>query len=229
MSERHAGIDNAARLLGQAQEAVNRGDPVNMLDALAASHYLDGLTRRLQKQWGNSLPAQEVDDCIAQAVDAACAAVFKGRQVRNLGAWLWKAATNIADDKWRSDYSHRLDLDTAALPGRLELGGTFREDAERRDLGEMRRIEAIRIARGLLPRIGQGQVVDVMEVLIDAAEDRLPDLPASYIAEQVGISESAARTLVSRGLTRLRRLAEEEGVGMPMDLPDTDTGHEGQV
>ena len=111
----------------------------------------------------------------------------------------------------------------------MASGGESLDAAERRDLAEAQRKEAIRIARGLLPRIGQGQVVAVMEVLIDAAENGLPDLPASSIAEQVGISKSAARTLVSRGLKRLRRLAEQEGVGMPMDLPDTDTDGDGRV
>ena len=226
MSEQHAGIDDAARLLERAQEAINRRDLVKMLEALAASHYLDGLTRRLQKQWGNSLPAEEVDECVAQALDAACATVFRGRHIRTLGAWLWKAATNIADDKWRSDYSRRQDVDTAALPGKIEPGETFREAAERRELREMQRKEAIRIARGLLPRIGQGQVVAVMEILVDAAEDGLPDLPASSIAEQVGISVSAARTLVSRGLRRLERLAEQECIEVPTDLPETDTDND---
>ena len=52
MSERLAGIDDAARLLERTQEAVIRRDPIQMLEALTASRYLDGLTRRLQKQWG---------------------------------------------------------------------------------------------------------------------------------------------------------------------------------
>ena len=63
-----------------------------MLEALTASHYLDGLRRRLQVQWGGSLPSSEVDECVAEAVDAACAAVFAGRRISSLGAWLWKAA-----------------------------------------------------------------------------------------------------------------------------------------
>ena len=62
-----------------------------------------------------------------------------------------------------------------------------------------------------------------MEILIDAAENELPDLPAVDIAEQLDISKAAVRTLVSRGLKRLRRLAEEEGVAALMELPDTDT------
>lgn len=222
MSERQARVD-AVRLLEQAQEAVSRGDPVKMLEALAASHYLDGLTRRLQKQWGDSLPAQEVDECIARAVDAACAAAFEGREIRSLGAWLWKAARNNADDMWRRDYSRRQDVDAATLPGGPEPAVTEREAEEHRRQAEERRKDAIRIARELLPRIGYGQVVDVMEILIDAAENELPDLPAVDIAEQLDISKAAVRTLVSRGLKRLRRLAEEEGVAALMELPDTDT------
>ena len=100
---------------------------------------------------------------------------------------------------------------------------TFEEVAEREALSEARRKEGIRVARELLPRLGQGQVVAVMAILIDAVENELPDLPPSSIAEQVGISEDAARTLVSRGLRRLGRLAEQEGVEVPMNLPDTDT------
>ncbi len=226
-SQQDAGIDDAVRLLQRAQAAVNGGEPLEMLEALTASGYLDGLRRRLQKQW-DALPSSEVDECIAQAVDAACAAVFRGRRIGMLGAWLWKAARNIADDKWRSDYSRRQDFDTAALPAR-PASETVRETAERRALEDARRKEAIRVARELLPRTGHGQVVAVMEVLIDAADNELPDLPTSAIAEHVGISENAARTLVSRGLKRLRRLAEQEGVGLPMDFPDTDTDGDGRV
>lgn len=222
MSKRTTEIDNAARLLEEAQQAVNRGDPVEMLDALTASGYLDGLTRRLQQKWGGSLPPPEVDDCIAQAVDVACASVFEGRSIRSLGAWLWKVATNTADDKWRLDYAHRVYLDDASLSVGVGDGETFPERAEGE---EVLRKEAIRIARELLPRIGEGQVVDVMEIVIDAAENRIPDLPASFIAEALGIQDNAARTLVSRGLKRLRRLAEQEGVEMPTDLPETDTDH----
>lgn len=226
MSEQDTKIEKAAQLLERAQHAVNRGDLVGMLDALTASGYLDGLTRRLQQKWGSSLPSPEVDDCIAQAVDAACAAVSEGRSIRKLGAWLWKAATNTANDKWRSDYARRRDFGNATMSVGVEAVETISEREERRELEEDRRKEAIRIARELLPRIGEGQVLDVMELLIDAAENGLPDLPASSIAEALGISDNAARTLVPRGLKRLRRLAEQAGVETPTDLPETDTDHD---
>ena len=82
----------------------------------------------------------------------------------------------------------------------------------------LRRHEALRLAREMLPRIGTGQIVDVMELLIDAAEHGVPDLPAVSIAETLAISEAAARTLMSRGLARLRREAEKAGVQFPEEI-----------
>ena len=55
---------------------------------------------------------------------------------------------------------------------------------------------------------------------------RFQTLSASSIAEALGISNNAARTLLSRGLKRLSRLAEQEGVETLTDLPETDTDHD---
>ena len=214
--------DDASVLLEKAQAAINRGDVSQMLDALTASGYLDGLKRRVQKKWGGSIPASEVDECVAQAVDAACESGYRRRKIRNLGAWLWKAATNTADEIWRLDYSQRVDFDETMM--RASAGGedVLGEREQRRRAEETRRKEVVRIARELLPRVGSGQVVDVMELVIAAAEDGLPDLPASSIAEALGISEDASRALVSRGLRRFRRVAQQEGVEIPASLPETD-------
>lgn len=198
-----------------------------MLEALTASGYLDGLVRRLQRQW-SALPPAEIDECIAQAVDTAFSTVSSGKTVRDLGAWLWKTAQNKARDRWQSDYATRsgdpeaLDALTAPEP---EHEG---ERANRDQREETTRANAIRMARELIPRIGEGQVVDVMELVIDAAAQRLPDLPAAAIGEALGISEGAARKLVSRGLKRLRREAERSGVTMPTEMPETQTIDEGE-
>lgn len=226
MRDQQTEMNEAAELLNRAQQAVNRGDVVTMLDALFASRYLDGLTRRLQKRWGGSLPWTEIDDCIAWSVEAAYEAVSCGRPIRCLGAWLWKSADNLANDRWRFDYSLRAEIDEDTVPGSPYTSETDHEMVNRQELDEIRRSEAIRIARELLPRIGDGQIRDVMELVIDAAEDKLPDLPAASIADALGISKSAARALVSRGMKRLRRLAEQEGVEAPTDLPETDTEEE---
>ena len=144
-------LDGVAKHLQTAQQAINCGDVIEMLRALEESRYLDGLTRRLQKKWGQTLPWTEVDDCIAEATDSACAAASQGRKIRSLGAWLWKAADKIANDKWSLDYDRRVELDNATVPGVLDPEKTDREREERQALEESRRIEAIRIARELLP------------------------------------------------------------------------------
>lgn len=198
-----------------------------MLEALAASGFLDGLVRRLQRQW-SALPPNELDECIAQAVDAAFAAVSSGTTVRDLGAWLWKTAQNKAQDRWQSEYAVR-SPDASALDGHTAPDPEHEAERARRDQREdATRAEAIRIARELIPRIGDGQIVDVMELVIDAAAQRLPDLPAASIGESLGISEGAARKLVSRGLKRLRREAERAGVTMPTDIPETQMTDEGE-
>jgi DNA-directed RNA polymerase specialized sigma24 family protein len=207
----------AAALLEVAQAAAGQANPERMLEALAGSGFLDGLVRRLEHKWGAKLPRIEIDDCVANAVDSAYAAVRSGRSVQNLGAWLWKAANNMADDRWRSDYRLRHGS-TEAVP---DLADDAIPDVERRtrdDLAEHRRAEAIRWARQLLPRIGQGQIVAVMELVVDAVERGLPDMPAAAIAEAIGISADAARTLLSRGLERLKREAQRAGIEFPEDL-----------
>ena len=127
-------MNDAAKLLEKAQEAANRGDVITMLEALAASGYLVGLTRRLQRKWGGSVPWGEVDDCIAQSVDAACAAVSQGRSIRSLGAWLWKSADKIANDRWRFDHEWRAEFDDDAVPAAPERIETEREREERQEL-----------------------------------------------------------------------------------------------
>jgi DNA-directed RNA polymerase specialized sigma24 family protein len=214
-------------LLQMATAAAARGEPIEMIEALMASGVLSGLMRRLQRQWSR-LPSAEIDDCVAVAVDSAFAAVSGGKTVRNLGAWLWKVAANTAQERWQAEYSGRTRGETEIG----ELAAEYSEDdgrrAEREALDDLRRAEAIRLARELLPRIGGGQVVAVTELVIDAAAQGLPDLPASEIADALGISEGSARKLVSRGLQRLRREAERAGVEMPDELPETRADNEGE-
>lgn len=226
MTKKRTEPEKAAELLGAAQDALNQGDIVGMLSALIESGYLDGIRRRLQREWRNSLPLEELDLCVAHAVDSACSAAGSGRRVRNLGPWLWKAAENTARDRWSLDFAHRAELDETVRRTEGEVRETDTERAERLDLAEVRRKKAVQIARELLPRIGRGQILNVMELVIQAVEDQRHDLPASSIAETLDISPKAVRSLVSRGLRRLRRLAEEEGVEFPMALSDTDSNTE---
>ncbi len=220
--EKNKQIYKATEVLDKAQLAVNQGDVLAMLRALGTSGYLDGLTRRLQKKWSGSLPWEEVNECIAQSVDAACAAVRRGHAIRTLDAWLWKSADKIANDRWRFDLSKRVEFNEDTLLAVLNASQGDENEVEK----DREKYEAIKIARLLLPKIGEGQVRDVMELVIDAAEDGLPDLPPSSIADELGISSDAARALVSRGLKRLRRLAEQESVEVPTALQEQKRGTE---
>lgn len=223
MSGQTSETENKTKLL-EAQDALNRGDPVEMLSALFDSFFLDGLAKRLQKRWDDSLPSAEIDECIAKAVDSAIDAASKGKGVQNLGAWLWKVSINIAETKWRQDYRLRQEP-------KEDLTAVFQKEhiferIEREKLEDARRKEAIRAAQKLLPKVGEGKIRDVMELIIDAAMNEIPDLPSSAIAEPLGISNDAARSLTSRGLRRLRRLAEQEGFVMPEDFPETETEYD---
>ena len=213
--DRHVAAEN---LLGIARQAATEKQPDRMLEALAASGFLDGLTNRLEKDWRGRLPHVEIEECVATAVDGAYDAVARGHLVRNLGAWIWKAASNRAIDRWNDDYKLRTALQTESIEDRWQYPGQD-ADADRR-LSEYRANEAIRLARLLLPRIGQGQVVDVMGIVIDAVERGIEDLSPTAIGEALGLSPDAVRSLLARGFERLEREARKEGVVLPAAVPD---------
>lgn len=215
---------SSADLLEIAKRAAAEKRPDEMITALAASHFLDGLKGRLSRDWQGRLPAVELDECIAEAVDSTYDAVNRGKSINNLGAWLWKAAANKARDRWNDEYVHR-------RPGHIEeledagfvLDGDNGPD---QGLAEHRRAEAIRVARRLLPRIGQGQIVEVMTVVIDAVEQGVHDLPSSAIAGSLGLSVDSVRALLSRGFERLTREARGEGISLPTDVPELAMGED---
>jgi DNA-directed RNA polymerase specialized sigma24 family protein len=205
------GID----LLEVARQAAAERQPERMLEALEASRFLDGLTHRLEGRWRGRLPRLEIEQCVAVAVDAAYAAVADGKPVRSLGAWIWKVAWHKCVDRWSDEYEARSSADPEGLSEPADEAVT--EDADR--LADYRTAEAIRLARTLLPRIGQGQIVNVMAVVIDAVEQGIADLPPAAVAEAVGLSIDAVRSLMSRGFERLAREARRAGITLPKALP----------
>ncbi len=211
------GKSTAQEFLEVARQAAAAGQPDRMLEALVASGFLDGLTRRLENDWRGRLPRPEIEDCVAIAVDRAYDAVARGRPVRNLGAWIWKAASNKAVDRWNDDYELRAVVEFDSLVDR-RADPEVDPDSEQR-LAEFRAKEAVRVARLLLPRIGQGQIVDVMTLVIDAVEQGLEDLSPSAIGETLALSASAVRSLLSRGFERLEREARREGITLPEAVP----------
>lgn len=214
-----AAMSSPEELLKIAAEAARKHQPDRMLEALGASGYLDGLIRRLEARW-RKLDRMNIEECVAQAVDRAYEAITQGRRIDNLGAWLWKTSENELFDLWNKYYLRWVenDGDPRSLENDIDSSLTEEERARLDELAQARRDEAIRLARRLLPRIGQGQVVSVMELVIDAVEQGIPDLSASDIGNALGISSNAARTLLGRGFDRLRREARREGIELPEHL-----------
>ncbi len=209
-------VEDGISLLDIAQKAAVAKDVLGMVEALHASGYLDGLVRRIRAKWSD-LPREDVRDCVAEAVNSVYEAVTDGRRVGQLGAWLWKTADNLANDRWRDDYQGRRSVDN--LPEQEDCQGLDDDERARLDtLADHRRSEAVRLARRLLPKVGQGQVVAVMEIVIDTVEAGLPDLSAEAVGETLGITTAAARALMSRGLERLRRAARDEGIEFPEQM-----------
>ncbi len=191
-------------LFQAAKTAAAEGRPDDMLQALNASMFLDGLVRMHRKRWGQKLPELEIEDCIAHGVDIAYDSIRAGKAVHNLGAWLWKVVDKAAHDRWTKDYRRRRgSAEELAEAPEERLGDGERINADA--LADHRKSEAVRFARQLLPRLGQGQITDVMTLLIDAVEQGLPDLPANLVADTLGVSPGSARKLLSRGLARLQR------------------------
>jgi DNA-directed RNA polymerase specialized sigma24 family protein len=211
-------IEQGLALLAQAQQAAARGEAQGMIEALAASGYLDGLVGRLTAQWGNQIGQAELRDIVAETVDKAFDAIAQGKTVTNLGGWLLKVAENAARDRWNEHHKGRVDG--------AELDGNYRRpapitDSERSLIdghADRCRDEAVAIARRLLPKVGEGQIREVMALVIDAVEHGVPDLPAAQIAATLGLGDDSVRTLLSRGFRRLRRAATDEGIAWPDDL-----------
>lgn len=215
--------DEARLLLEEATLAARTGDAPRMLSALDRSGFLDGLVYRLRSQWPTLAPFEH-RDIVARAVDAAYSFVAEGGKVANLGAWLWKSAHHIATAQHRDHYDRRgthEELEAATAPEPQ----TEAERAEQDDLDEFRRAEAVRVARSLLPCMGDGHLRDVMEMVVEAAAAGNVDLPASEIGEALGLDADAVRSLMSRGFKRLGREAEKAGIRLPDELPNIIADH----
>jgi DNA-directed RNA polymerase specialized sigma24 family protein len=214
------------RLLVLAQEAARARDAAGMVAALQASGYLAGLVRRLQKQWPR-LPREDIDDCVAESVSGAYEAVGRGQRILQLGGWLWKVAYNKATDRWERIRLQRPADDDLAHPGEspMDPGERIRAEEE----GAQRRSEVIQLARRLLPKVGHGQVLAVTELLIEAVEAGEPDLPAEVVADTLGITAAAARSLMSRGLERLHRAARDDGIEFEFSSSDDADDNDAEI
>lgn len=192
---------------------------------LWSERYVDGLRHRLSnallKKWrGSSFSVDFADDCIAEALLDTANALLAGRQIKNLRAYALKSA----DRKLYKALSHQRVLrdherHVATHLHRSPVEERVAEDRAQREASALS--HALAVARELLPSVGTGRVIEVLEVFLEAVEHGVPDLPASSVADTLGLTPSEVRSLLHRGLTRLRRAAVAHGITLPQALDAT--------
>ena len=186
---------------------------------LFADRTVDGLRHKLTRHARRKFPSlsgatEFAEDVVAEAFDSAVSVLSSGDRIRQPAAWLYKTVERIGARRLRDAEILRArghEIASALSGDQYSPSVLVELDAQR--TGQL--AEALSHAHRLLPRIGQGQVLAVMKLFLEAIEADVCDYPPSAIAEALGISEAQARTLLHRGLNRLRREAERDGVTLP--------------
>lgn len=197
-------------LLQKAKEAAASGDPRGMVEALYQSFALDSLARWLRGKWP-TLPHDDVDFAVAEAVDVLYQAVGRGEKVFKIVAYLWKVSDRKAGEHYRIRV-HEIAFDPEELERVGSRSSGVSEGSDEELDWEERRGRAIAIARSLIPRLGQSSIRAVMSYVIDAVEAGCEDLPSREIAEALGLSDDTVRQSLSRGFRKLARIVREEGL-----------------
>lgn len=177
---------------------------------LAASHVLDGVSRFIERRWPRADP-ESVYEAVSFAADRLYEVSSDGESPQNAVGYVWGVARN------RMLKLHRMRrAQTDEIPDR-EAAPDFSEPEEETPL-EHSVDEALRIARQLIPRLGQGGIQAVMTVVFDAIERGDQYIENERIAAISGLSLESVRRSKSRGWERLEREARKAGLALPEEL-----------
>jgi hypothetical protein len=216
-------IDVAEDIKIAAQDAASRGDPTALIKILSQSFALDGLTRRMQARWPQIDP-EDISDIISFSVDTLYYRVREGKLITNVLGFLWKTTDNKVHERYR-ELKRTIKLED--LEGTLNDPSSDRDFAENviddLDKKEKRRIEGIKIAKSLLPRIKSQNIRDVLSYVIDVVEEGGEEVDHQKIADDLGISLRTVRDCLYRGFGRLSSLAiAEKIINEPFDFLQND-------
>ena len=190
---------------------------------LWADRSIDGLKHRLVGYVRRKFPfasyhADEfAEDVVSAAFDSALSSVSRGSRIPNFRAWFYKTVRLIASKRIQDasfEREHEEDILRALHSGSARSWSL--EEREKREADLLRL--ALDHARRLLPQVGTGQVRDVMDLFLEAIENDVVDYQPAAVADTLGITVPQARTLLHRGLGRLRRAAERDGVVLPPEF-----------
>ena len=192
---------------------------------LWSERYVDGVRYRLSNALLKNRPDSEltrdfVDECVCEALLDTANALLAGRQIKNLRAYALKSADRKLARALKSQRvlrDHERDVAARLHPSpveELEAEGRARREA-------FALSHALAVARELLSEVGTGRVIEVLEVFLEAVEQGIADLPASTVADTLGMSPPEVRSLLHRGLARLRRAASKRGITLAQALDPT--------
>ena len=183
-----------------------------MIAALQESRIISGFASKVCKDFSR-LTQDDADAVVAEATLELFTAVQGGTPVTNVSGWLYTTSKRIAmrwDERRRNErpFADGED-DCIENPWLDPLAQRFVEE-EREQL----RAEALKVARGLLPQLGTGSVVEVMTVIFEAVEKGL-DITDHEVADILGKDYDSVREWRRRGFDRLNDRARKMGVVRP--------------
>ena len=163
-------------------------------------------------------------EAVAEGLAALHTAITKETPVPHPGGYVLKVADRICAQEQRMQEQQASSdglLDHDLLDARAPWA-----DNEDFVIHAKRRSAALRLARSMLPRLGQQRAQEVMGFLFDAVERGAVNVPSQEIAQALGMSDDVVRQSLSRGFRRLARLASDEGLDVQasdlLDDPDFD-------
>jgi len=206
--------------LKRAKKAAISADAATFMEALFNSRLPDALTWRLRKQ----LPTDDAEAIVAEAIGNAYDAIQNHGDQIDLAAWLSKVCFNQARARYATrknivaEEDRELEHRSGVNQTRLHVPISQEQQKEADERSANMRVDAIKLARTLLPRIGEDNIQKVMSVVLDAIEQDLVDLSPEQISKIVDLSPQTVRRLVSRGFARLEREAKQDGLWL--DISD---------
>jgi hypothetical protein len=209
--------DKQKDALQKAKEAAQQGDPIGFLEHLHRSRFLDGAKRWLSSRYEGFFDEGTLDDILSTSSDLLYRAASERKDIHGSASYLFKIIDNAAKAK-KKDLALYEDIDGVdpmradglrVRPAQEGIGEERLEEEER-EWEEVKK-DGIRIARSLLPRIGEDNVQRVMGYIIDVVERGAEDVTNHEIAEALMLSPVSVRKWKQRGFERLRRAAKEAG------------------
>ncbi len=202
--------ENIKSALDKAIEAASRKDVVAFMQYVYDSRFLDGAERTLEDGWG--LDKEAIHEILSESVDKLYDAALRKGTILFPGGYFFKIIERKATDYYRShkkseefDDARKYHTETSQQEGKKRINA----DPEHEHDAQIK--EGIRIARSLLPTIGEENVQKVMSYIINAVESGVVDISNREIAEAIGLSAVSVRKWKQRGFERLKRAAIKEG------------------